>query len=410
MRYLFALLLFFRALPADEHFVVLPEEKVHQGDYFAGGGSVEISGRVTGDVYAFGSQITVDGAVDGDVIAAGGTIDIAGTVGGSARLVGGQVEINGTIKRNATIMGGNLQLNAQARIGGNAVFTGGLIDLSGDIGGNLTATSSSLRLSGDVQGNVIAHVGSMRLNSRANISGNLEYSSNQEAQIEPGAEVGGKVIYHTSVIGEVLDGKWKKKFIIGSKFTGALMNFLFTFVLGWIFIKFFQKRLKSTQEVLDKKKWRAFWIGVLIALLLPISCLILFITILGFPFGLALLAISVFGFYSAKIFPIIWASNKTLHKLSLKKELCLDLFRWTYCLFSPHKDSILWRLALPYIHFLRLRCNYLKSNSEEKVVNTLLLSACVERKMNTVKFFRYLLQSLEGVYKVLSLIGLEILL
>lgn len=332
MRFLLAILFCFSSLPAEEHFVVLPKEKIHQGDYFAAGGSVEVSGVVKGDVYVFGSQIIIDGTVEGDVIATGASIDIAGVVHGNARLIGGQVEINGSIGRNATIMGGNLQLASQGKIVGNAVFTGGLIDLSGDIGRNLTATASTLRLSGTVQGNVIAHVGSIRLNSEANIEGNLEYSSTQEAQIEPGSEIRGKVTYHTSAIGDVLSGKWKKKFIIGSKFIGILMNFLFTFVLGWIFIKFFSKRLKNTQEILDKKKWRAFWVGILIALLLPISCLILFITILGFPFGLALLAISIFGFYSAKIFPIIWISNKALSKFHLKKN-SVWIYFWGLILF-----------------------------------------------------------------------------
>lgn len=310
----------------EDGFVVLPEEKVHQGDYFASGGSVEISGIVKGDVYAVGSQIIIDGIVEGDVIATGGTLNISGEVRGSVRLAGGQIELNGKVGRNATLMGGNIQLSPTSVIGSNAVITGGVLDIAGEIGGNATLTASNVRLSGKIGGNILAYLGTLRISSKAAIGGNVEYSSTSEAKIDPGAEIGGIVSFKRSFAKELLHGKWTKGMIFGSRFTGILMNFLFSFVSGLIFLKIFPRRLKGILNILDKRPWKAFWIGILSAILLPISCLILFVTILGFPFALALLAIGLLGFYAAKVFFIIWVSDRIFHKLRFKKNSLWVLF------------------------------------------------------------------------------------
>lgn len=310
MKWIATFLLFLVPLIGDDgDFVVLQEKSVHEGDYFTAGRSIEVSGVVKGDVYAFGSQILVDGIVEGDVIASGGSIEITGTVMGSARLASGQIEIDGTIGKNITTASGNLEIGPNAVIGGNAVLNAGVFDFSGTINGNLTLTASTARILGDISGKVRAYVGNLRIGSRASIGGQLEYSSSERAKIDSRADILGGVLYHQSAVGQVIRGEWRHGVIIGTRFTGALMNLIYSFVAGWIFVRFLPKRLKATIAVLEKSPWKAFWTGLLIFLLLPVICIILMITILGFPLALALLAVSLLGFYTAKIFPIFWLCN-----------------------------------------------------------------------------------------------------
>ena len=68
---------------------VLQAGQVVQGDYFAAGPRVEISGIVNGDLYVAGGQVLVDGVVNGDVIVAGGKVTLSGTVAQDARIAGG---------------------------------------------------------------------------------------------------------------------------------------------------------------------------------------------------------------------------------------------------------------------------------------------------------------------------------
>jgi hypothetical protein len=54
---------------------VLRAGQIVQGDYFAFGPHVEISGIVNGDLYAAGGEVLIDGVVNGDVIVAGAQSD-----------------------------------------------------------------------------------------------------------------------------------------------------------------------------------------------------------------------------------------------------------------------------------------------------------------------------------------------
>lgn len=312
MRLLLVILALFGPLLAEDDFVILQKDSVHEGDYFSSGKSIEISGIVKGDVYAFGSQIRIDGTVEGDVIASGGNIEITGTVMGNARLAAAQVELGGTIARNVTIIAGNLEMEKETRIGKNAILTAGVLDYAGMVEGNLTLTATTARFLGRVQGNVRAYVGTLRFGSNALIGGNLEYSSSEQALFAPGAQIDGEVTYHASKVGKIMKGEWKKGVVVGTKFTGALMNFLFSFVIAWLFLRFLPRKFKGTLSYLEKQPWKSFWIGLATFILLPVACLILFITILGFPIALGLLAAGLFTFYSAKIFPIFWLCNKVL--------------------------------------------------------------------------------------------------
>jgi hypothetical protein len=60
--------------------VLLSAGQEVQGDYFAFGLHVEISGTVHGDVYAAGGEVLVDGIVGGDLIVAGGEVRVSGEV------------------------------------------------------------------------------------------------------------------------------------------------------------------------------------------------------------------------------------------------------------------------------------------------------------------------------------------
>jgi hypothetical protein len=288
---------------------------VHEGDYFAVGNTVEVSGEVRGDVYVMGSQVVIDGRVTGSVIAAGGAIEIAGTVDGNVRAVGGQIEIHGNVGRNVTAIAGSIQIVSRTLIGGNAVLTGGIVEVSGKILGDLTLSASNARLLGDVGRNVHAYAGQFRVGSKVDIGGNLEYSSSGPANIDSGANIKGKVTYTPSVITEVFEGKWRQGLIMGTRITGFLLNFAFSFFIGLLFYKLFTQKLRRTIETLSEKPWKSFWVGLLIVVLIPLAALLLFITILGFPIALALLAIGLLGFYTAKIFPIFWVAKATLPKL-----------------------------------------------------------------------------------------------
>lgn len=324
----FCAILFFSLLYANEpkqdeqkhveSIIILPSDVVYNGDYFATGGSVEISGTVNGDVYIFAEQVTIDGLVNGDLLCCGGSIDISGRVTHNCRILGGQVLISGEIGKNATVAAGNLQLLSSAFLGGNLVATAGNVDLAAKIGSDATILASNLRVSSQINNDLQSYVGQMRITSRAVIGRNLDYRSNNPAWIEAGATIHGTTTYHPSFVHELVKGTWIQSLLVGSKIVAILMNFFYTFVIGLILIKVFPKNLESALYELKKHPLKSFSYGLMLLILLPLASLLMLMTILGIPFALTLIALNIIGFYTAKVYCIIWASNWIFAKFKMR--------------------------------------------------------------------------------------------
>ncbi len=327
--FLFSFMQCFAAQEQEEkrEAIVLPVGEVHRGDFFAMGHSVEISGVVTGDAYIFASQIFIDGTVKGDLLAIGGSIEISGNLQNNIRVIGGQVMINGKIAQNGTVIAGNVQTTSSSETSGNVVCIAGNADLAGVIGSDLTLLASNGRLVGKVMGDLAAIVGQMRLTSRAFVGKNFEYTSNSEAWIDKGAQVMGKTIHQPSFFQGLFKGRLLKIFLLGTRFAVVLMNFLYSFFIGYLLIRYFPENLHKALANLSHHPVKSFGVGVLMLIFLPLASLLLLMTILGVPFALTLIALNVIGFYTAKTYSIIWVSNSVFMKIGLKPNKV-----WTFCL------------------------------------------------------------------------------
>lgn len=307
-------------------FVILPSGTVVEGDYFAIGDGVEISGHVMGDVFAAGTQVFIDGIVEGDVIAAGASIEVSGEVGNSVRVVGGQVQVSGQIGHNVTILAGNAQLSSSARINGNLVCAAGNADLGAHVRGNATIAASNLRAAGKIGKNLKAYVGDLRMTSKTHVGGDVAYQSSSPAYIDPKAVIEGKIIRYPSLLETLFQGRLANGIVWGSKLATILMNFLYSLAIGLILIRVFPKKLATTMAVLNERPWKALSYGVLIIVLLPLISLILLMTILGVPFALTLIALNILGFYTAKVFTVFWGSNALFGRLGFKENRPLSFF------------------------------------------------------------------------------------
>ena len=334
MRFLILLCLFFSSLYAhakqelEPDVILLPRNRVHQGDYFAWGKSVEISGTVNGDVYLFGEQIVIDGMVNGDVLACGGSIDISGCVLGNVRALAGQLLLSGAVGSSVTAVSGNVQLASSAAVGGSVVAVAGNGDFAGKIQSGATFIASNLRIAAQIQKGVIGYVGHMRIASRAHIAGDVEYQSSTPALIDEGATIEGTLTHHPSFFHELIKGTWIQKLLVGSKVVALLMNFFYSLVIGMILLKFFPKNLDSALKSLAQTPGKALGYGLVLLVVLPLVSLVLLMTILGIPFALTLIAFNIIGLYTAKLYSICFASNwafRSFLKPNRIPSLCLGL-------------------------------------------------------------------------------------
>lgn len=305
---------------------VIPQGSRYVGDYFAYGSNIEISGDILGDLYVMGGQVTIDGQVHGDLLVLGGSVDLPGTVAGNVRMVGGQLLVSGDVGKNVSAVAGNVQILPCSRIGAGFVCAAGSVDLAAHVGGEAHVVSSHLRVASSIEDNLYAYVGKLRLTSKALIGGNLFYRSNSIAVLEEGSQVDGEITYSPSIVQGWIEGTWIQKLLSTSKILGSLMNFLYSFVVGWILIQVFPKNLEGALYQIQHKPWRVFSVGVLLLIALPLASLVLLITILGVPFALTLIAANIIGFYTAKIYTILFVAHYLCKKFKISLHKMVKLF------------------------------------------------------------------------------------
>ena len=299
--------------------VVLPSTAVVNNDYFANGRTVEISGTINGDLYVLGGQVFIDGTVNGDVLALAGSVEVSGNVANNVRVLAGQALITGHIGRSLTGVAATIELGPSATIGRNAVLVSGNADVESHIVRNLRLYSSSVRISDHIGGKVLANVGQLRLTSKVVIDGSLEYWSNKNALIDPNAAIKGGVTHHPSFFYDLIHNKVFNWLKIGSKFAGLVMNFFYSFIIGLIMLRYFPQRIERTIVMLNTKPAQSAVAGIVLIFLLPIIMLAMIITILGVPFALTLLSLTVVGFYTAKILSILWLSTHLFRRFEFKR-------------------------------------------------------------------------------------------
>ncbi|MBI2742926.1 MAG: polymer-forming cytoskeletal protein [Chlamydiales bacterium] len=334
-------------LVADEpipEMVGVPANTVHQGDYLVIGNNVEISGVVEGDVYIIATQAIVDGHVKGDLLLCVANAEISGKIDHNIRIVAGQAMISGDIGGSVSMLCGNVHIPPAADIEGNLVCAGGSVEVAGNIMGSATVSSSFLRVSGKIGDELTAYVGKMRISSRASIARDLNYRSSENAYIDPEAHIGGHINREPTLFTRLFRGGWIQNLLVGSKLAVVVMNFLYSFVIGWILLRLFPKNVEAALEALSNSPLKAFGYGLMLLVLLPLASLILLMTILGAPFALTLIALNVIGFYTVKIFSILWAVEEVFKrsKWHIKRLSALALGLLLYFLLLP----------IPYLGFI----------------------------------------------------------
>lgn len=277
----------------------LPASKVVSGDYFAFGDTVEISGTINGDLYASGGQVIIDGQVNGDVLVAGGKVSLSGTVSQDVRAAGGNVTITGSIGKNLTVAGGNVELAPSAEVRGGLVAAGGSVDIAAPVGGAAKIAAGSLVLSSRLAGDVDAAVGTLRITSRADIQGGVNYWSGRDADISEGARIRGKVVRNVPPERPRLFPA-----VIIAWLVLVSVSFVSTLILGLLSIRFVPRFHKSVVTTLRERPWASLGIGFFAAVMVPVVCALLFMTVVAIPIALIFTAAFFILLYWSRIYVI----------------------------------------------------------------------------------------------------------
>lgn len=252
-------------------------DQMVEGDLYWAATTVVISGEVTDDLLTLGSDITVNGKVGSDLLSLGGRVDVHGFVGDDARIMAGEVIVAGEVVGDLVVVSGKLKVLSTAKISGDLMFFGDEAEVSGEVGKSILGTSNKIRIDGTVLNDVQIKTSSLTLGERANIAGNLSYTSQNEMTRAAGAVVTGKV------------GQNKPAMVSGSVAAkDVVVPFLVILFAALIWYLLFSRLLINVSTLINNHPLRNLLIGFGIFFLAPIAAIILLVSTLGGLLGIIL--------------------------------------------------------------------------------------------------------------------------
>ncbi|MFC1726919.1 hypothetical protein ACFL0Y_00135 [Patescibacteria group bacterium] len=324
-------------------FVNSREEINH--DYLNAGESVTISGVVNGDVYLAGVNVIVDGQVNGDLLVAAGNLSLLGEVSGDVRAVGSHVLVNGLVGKNMSFAGGTLVTTEQSVITGSLMAAGSNLEINGPIGLDAQVYAKELTLNNQIGRDLKGGFEVLTLTSGASINGNLDYKSPQEAEIVGGV-VGGLTNYEKVATGSVKKSQEKNRPLKKPNLFTGLPSLIFTFFLGWFFIRLFPQRAKGVVDVLGSRLFLSFGLGLVFLIMLAPFFVFLALTIIGIPFIPLLIPVIGLLIYLVRVFPALWLGQKILSRKDFSKNQTLPLLVGLLLYFALRHVWVLGSLTL----------------------------------------------------------------
>jgi hypothetical protein len=139
--------------------------------------------------------------------------------------------------------------------------------------------------------------------STATIGGDLTYTSEEEADIQSGAQIAGATTHTLPKAEPEVKKDWTKvfPFVLFSGVLAKLMSFLMAFVAGLIIIFLAPRRLTSVVEAIGSRPGPSAGWGAMIVFLTPIAAVLVCLTIIGISAGVIALALYGIGLYLAQI-------------------------------------------------------------------------------------------------------------
>jgi cytoskeletal protein CcmA (bactofilin family) len=275
--------------------VTIASGEVIDDDFFGAVRIFTIDVTFTGDLWAAGGTVTINGRVNGDVVAAVNTMSIDGEVGQSVRVVASEVNINGDIGGDLMVGGGDLTISSTAVIGGDLLFGAGKVRIDGVISGYIRGAGNEVSLADVVGGDVWVGVNELTLASTAAIGGDLTYVSENEAVVQSGAQIVGKITHNTPKM------EWLFKGGLISTVLGRLLSFLMILLIGIVIVLLAQRRVALMADTIKTKPWWSLGWGAIILFGTPIAVVVVCITIVGIPLGLIALAFYGIAIYLSQI-------------------------------------------------------------------------------------------------------------
>lgn len=260
-----------------------------RGDLIVAGGTVIINDSVAQDVLVAGGNITLNGSVGDDIRCAGGTVRLFNKVLGDFIVAGGEVNIHDLSVVNGDLLSGGGKVTVDGTVKGKIRDASGEFVLNGSAEQDLECKGGKIVINGTVSGNSVLAANTIELGPDARFEKDVKYW-NKEGSLDFGRSInGGKAIFDGSL--EIEDGKWH---YLGFASFVMVIWYLATALVMIVLIQYlFSLTLKNAANTVRNTSLKSLGLGFLFLVGVPLSIVLLFITVIGIP--IAVLAAIAYG-------------------------------------------------------------------------------------------------------------------
>lgn len=264
------------ALRSGEH-VMVSQDQIVPGDFYAAGNDVYVSGVIEGDMYVVGGTVTLQGAVKGDVVVLGGTIVVDGDVAGDVRVIGGKASVSKQVGKDVVVVAGSLTVLPSAHVGGDVYFYGEEAEVNGVVGGTVTASANTLKINATTIAVDATVQKGLYIGPHAQIKKDITYQSTQDVVRAPESTVEGQIHKQAVPVATANPLQSLLPLWFMGLFSSLVMVLVFRDVLG--------KMLQERGNALGMNG--VVGLGAIIAT--PVAAVLLCVTLVGVPLGALLI-------------------------------------------------------------------------------------------------------------------------
>jgi cytoskeletal protein CcmA (bactofilin family) len=250
------------------------------------GAEVRIDRPIDGDLIAAAGRIHIDQPIGGDAVLGGGSLEIHGAVAEDLRAAGGIVTVAGPVHGDAMIAAGRITLSRNAEMHGHVWLAGSSVSIDGRSRGSMKVYGRDVALLGDIYGPVDISAERIQIRGSARVYGDVVYASRTEITIDPGAKIMGTV---THTPGK-LDVGERSTGIPGLKPLRPLL-LVALFAAGVLLSALCPAFTRNSVRMLAAAPVKSVGLGSALFFSVPPVVILLIITIIGIPVGLALAAV-----------------------------------------------------------------------------------------------------------------------
>jgi hypothetical protein len=233
-----------------------------------------------------GRIVTVGEAVSGDVLAAGWRVAITAPASDDVRAAGAELQITAPVEGDLTAAGGDVTVAAGSRIGGRTWLSGGTVRVDGTFEREVRIAGNTVQIGGEMRQPVRVVAQSLELLPGARVLAPLTYEGVTPAKIADGATLSQPIAYRSIAEAEARRARWPRGI-------SSVVFAVHLFVGGLLLLVLAPRFASRPADALRTAPGQSLLAGLMLLVTMPFVALLLVISIIGLPAGLALGAIYV---------------------------------------------------------------------------------------------------------------------